>query len=225
MLTPLNNYALPLPPCFLPTTTTMSSTNTSFNDQRNADIRDTLLHSGLYLGDHDLLQHVHWEPNGRKDSLFITEPPPPTEQSAGSLQKNLATLSTVVQISHNNFWLMSDAGWRGSTKITPHLHDAKATCVGVAPRDTPIFLNDFLIAVENAKNLQQQTATPDLQMRYGFACNGEGQFTEFKFRHVLFEVCFVRLQPYVCSQCDREPRRKVTTTSLRVNISYFHSYN
>jgi hypothetical protein len=87
----------------------------------------------------------------------------------------------------NNFWLTSDAGWRTPTPITPHLRDAKATCVGIIPRSLP-FRDDFTVAVENAKNLQQQAATPDFNLRYGFASNGEGQSTEIKFRHVLFEV-------------------------------------
>ncbi|KIK82480.1 hypothetical protein PAXRUDRAFT_832195 [Paxillus rubicundulus Ve08.2h10] len=134
--------------------------------------------------------------------MIITEYPPPSNhdndiQSPDPSQKHLATLSTVVQIAHNNFWLTSDAGWRGSTTITPHLHDAKATCIGVAPHDTPIFLNDFPIAVDNARNLQQQTATPDLQLRYGFTCNGQGQSTEFKFRHVLFERTTEKGDPHL----------------------------
>ncbi|KAF9233413.1 hypothetical protein BU15DRAFT_80120 [Melanogaster broomeanus] len=70
--------------------------------------------------------------------------------------------------------------------ITSHLHDAKATCVGVAPCSGP-FRADFFVAVQNVTNLQQQIATQDFNLRYGFACTGEGKSTQFKFRHVLFE--------------------------------------
>ncbi|KAF9232798.1 hypothetical protein BU15DRAFT_80809 [Melanogaster broomeanus] len=163
----------------------MSDTSVSSTHQHSAHIRENLLHSGFYLGDQDLVHHVHWAPNGRKDSLFINKPLQ-SHTSSSDNATELTTLSTVVRIMDNNFWLTSDVGWRAPTSITAHLHDAKATCVGVAPRSGP-FHADFLIAAQNATNLQQQIATPDFNLRYGFACTGEGESTQFKFRHVLFE--------------------------------------
>jgi hypothetical protein len=94
---------------------------------------------------------------------------------------------------------MSDAGWRGPTKITPHLHDAKATCIGVAPCDMATFADDFLVCVQNARDLQQQIATPDIQLRLGFAGSSQGQSNELKFRHVLFQVNLCWISPHVCS--------------------------
>ncbi|KAF9230627.1 hypothetical protein BU15DRAFT_83395 [Melanogaster broomeanus] len=163
----------------------MSDTSLSSIPQRTTRIRDDLLHSGFYLGDHDLINRVHWAPNGRKDSFFVNEAVQ-SHTSSSDDATELATLSAVVRIMDNNFWLTSDAGWRAPTSITPHLHDAKATCVGVAPRSGP-FRPDFFVAVQNATNLQQQVATQDFNLRYGFACTGEGESTQIKFRHVLFE--------------------------------------
>ncbi|KAF9231424.1 hypothetical protein BU15DRAFT_68346 [Melanogaster broomeanus] len=86
----------------------MSDVNVASTDQRSARVQEELLDSGLYLGDRQILQHVEWKANGRKE-------------------------------------------------------------------------------MENARVLQQQIASQDSEERLGFACKGEGQFAELKFRHVFFE--------------------------------------
>ncbi|KAF9239986.1 hypothetical protein BU15DRAFT_61619 [Melanogaster broomeanus] len=168
----------------------MSILNASSTNDRNTRIHQELLDSGLYLGDRAILQHVEWKPNGRRESLFIKESPssPSDDQKPSSDDSvaDLATLSTVVRINDNGFWLTSDAGWRAPTDITPHLRDAKASCIGVSPL-TGVFRDDFFLSVENAHLLQQQIATPNAGEHLGFACKGEGQFAELKFRHMLFE--------------------------------------
>ncbi|KAF9234214.1 hypothetical protein BU15DRAFT_79234 [Melanogaster broomeanus] len=128
-------------------------------DERNTRIREDLLQSGLYLADDTVLDHVQWRPNGRKNSLFINEN---SSQSSVDPQPELATLSAIVRVNDNNFWLTSDAGWRTPTKITPQLSDAKGTCIGIAPL-TGIFHDDFLASIHNARTLQQRTATPDFE--------------------------------------------------------------
>ncbi|KAF9232244.1 hypothetical protein BU15DRAFT_67650 [Melanogaster broomeanus] len=110
----------------------MSDVNVTSADERSARIREELIDSGLYLGDRKILQHVEWKANGRKESLFVKEAPP-TPSSDSEEQKplsedivaDLATLSAVVRVNDNGFWLTSDAGWRVPTNIAPHLHDAK----------------------------------------------------------------------------------------------------
>ncbi|KAF9233045.1 hypothetical protein BU15DRAFT_66911 [Melanogaster broomeanus] len=157
----------------------MSDVNVASTDERSARIREELIDSGLYLGDRKILQHVEWKANGRKESLFVKEAPP-TPSSDSEEQKplsedivaDLATLSAVVRVNDNGFWLTSDAGWRVPTNIAPHLHDAKGSCVGVSPV-TGVFRDDFFIWVENARMLQQRIATPDSEERLGFACKGE----------------------------------------------------
>ncbi|KAF9234971.1 hypothetical protein BU15DRAFT_65267 [Melanogaster broomeanus] len=125
----------------------MSDVKVASTDEHSARIREELIDSSLYLGDRKILQHVEWKANGRKESLLVKEAPPtPSSEeqktSSENIVADLATLSAVVRVNDNGFWLTSDAGWRAPTNIAPHLHDAKGSCVGVSPA-TGIFRDDF----------------------------------------------------------------------------------
>ena len=146
--------------------------------------RNALLQKHSYIADPDFLQYVEWQRRGRKNLLY------PVASAENDDCDDVASLSVIAFIPDDGFWLTSDAGWKGPTKITPTLSEAKATCVATFPRDNSVLRNDFQVALDHVHTLQDKVATPNAEDRRGFSQPGS---TKFKFRHVLFEVQFLIL--------------------------------
>jgi len=54
---------------------------------------------------------------------------PADDNKAEQSPPETAILSIIAVISMDNFWMSSDAEWRGSTSFTKTLADAKVLCV------------------------------------------------------------------------------------------------
>jgi hypothetical protein len=63
-----------------------------------------------------------------------------------------ARLTMFVRITHDDFWMMSDAGWRGPTEDAPTFADITLTCTAAAPRWIGLD-NDFDNALRNLKDI------------------------------------------------------------------------
>ena len=154
-----------------------------------AELRQQLIESGTYLADPQLLDHVHWVPDGRRNVLVYNDELLGNDDADGGHVSGPAVLSAVVRVSDQSFWLTSDGGWRGPTDFTPFLHQVKATCLGIMPNeDVGQFHWDWGAAVDNAQGLQSLIATPDFSVRLGFVGGGNDGTGHLRFRHILFEV-------------------------------------
>ena len=146
--------------------------------------RNTLLRNHSYVADPNFLQYVQWRCCGRKDLLYLVTS---TENDDSD---NIASLLVIAFIPDDGFWLTSDAGWKGPTKITLTLSEAKGTCVATFPWDNTVLCDDFQDALDHVHALQNMVTTPNAEGNRGFFQPGS---TKFKFRHILFEVKFLRL--------------------------------
>lgn len=141
-------------------------------------VRDQLLSAGLYLADASTLNRVQWAANGRKTVLVMH-----SDTSSRDSEMQPAILSAILVLSKQGFFLTSDANWRGPSTISPHLSDAKASCVGAPPQVNP-FRDDFAAGLTHARALQAQTSRHEDALSVGFVRDNC-----LKFRHVLFKVC------------------------------------
>ncbi|KAF8546827.1 hypothetical protein OG21DRAFT_1490782 [Imleria badia] len=139
-------------------------------------VRDQLIGAGFYLTDSSTLNHVCWAVDGKKTVLF-EEPNDPSSKT--NMQP--AVLSAIVVLSKQGFFLTRDANWRGPSEIIPHLHDVKASCLGVAARVNP-FRDDFSALLVHARTLQASAASHEEALLVGFVHDNS-----IKFQHVLFQ--------------------------------------
>lgn len=115
-------------------------------------VHDQLLQLGRYLGNLDLLDHIHWIMEGHREVLKTNAVDEDADHSV--VPSVPAILSAVVHIFNQSFWLTSDAGWKGPTEITSNLYQVKASCIGVHPREDAVgFQVDFNTAMLNANTL------------------------------------------------------------------------
>ncbi|KAI0633922.1 hypothetical protein C8Q77DRAFT_1036223, partial [Trametes polyzona] len=149
--------------------------------QRLLKAHERLVGSPLYLASPSLRENVTWQRQGRADILvheeldaILSEPTP-------------AVLSTVFQITSDDFFLTSDGGYRGPTRFHPSLAEVKPTCTGTIPPLDP-FRTDFARALDNLRWLQDQIATPTFHLKRGVLVERPHQSPKLKVCHVLFEV-------------------------------------
>ncbi|KAF8440515.1 hypothetical protein L210DRAFT_3539853 [Boletus edulis BED1] len=157
--------------------------NTFLPPRVNAMLNE-LHNSPTYLGNAHLAEALEWRRVGRKDFIFPNHVDNENDEEEGRCTEEPAILSIIADISHDSFWLSSDAGWRGPTEITPSLSDVKGTCIGTAPR-SPILHDHFSQALQHILVLQALVATPDITVRQGFTQFGSERL---KFRHIFFET-------------------------------------
>lgn len=163
---------------------------------------NTLLRNHTYLGDPNFLQYVQWRRRGRKNLLYAL----PSSKNSNT-SDSIATLSIIAFIPDDTFWLTSDAGWKGPTKITPTLSKAKATCITTFPDDDTILRDDFQHALDHIHALQDMVVTPGAESRLRFSLPGS---TKLKLRHVLFEVLYL-LHLYLARNSSRKSPQMITT--------------
>ena len=147
---------------------------------------DLLITTSFYLTDSSTLDHIPWAVDGRKTVLFEMPKDPSTDS-----KMEPAIISTIIVLSEQGSFLTSDGNWCGPSEITPHLSDAKGSCIGMAPRVNP-FHDNFSSLLEHARALQGQAALHEEAASIGFVCNNC-----IKFQHVLFQVCYFSLYWFI----------------------------
>lgn len=111
---------------------------------------DLLIATGFYLTDSLTLDHVCWTVDGRKTVLF--EMP---KDSSTDFKMEPAVLSAIVILSEQGYFLTSDGNWCGPSEITPHLFDAKGSCIGMAPHVNP-FCDDLSSLLEHTRHCKDK---------------------------------------------------------------------
>lgn len=163
--------------------------------QRLQAIRARLIESGVYLGHRSLRDNVAWVRDGKSNKLAMKSSIPSAEELAAASDSSLATppptpepelatVAAVVLISDSDFYMVSDAGYRGPGKFD--------TCTGGKPDIEP-FVSDFGEVAENARWLMNSTATANFTQKQGFFV-GTNSDPRIKVRHILFEPVRIFVQ-------------------------------
>jgi len=140
-----------------------------------------LKQSEFYLGGDQVLKKVKWVRDRRVDRLVVND----GASSDGSFE--MASLSAIVRVDHNDFWMTPDAGYQKPSAVWKDLLDVKPSCVVSAPDLQPV-KDEFQQVVANLQHLQDKMQTPGYEMGKAFFTGGHAQTQRFKVRHVLFEV-------------------------------------
>lgn len=179
--------------------------------QRLQAIRERLIESGFYLGHRSLRDNVAWVKVGKSNKLAVKLSIPSAAELAAAAdsglatppastpEPELATIAAVALISDSDFYMVSDAGYRGPGKFDTKFADIKPTCTGGKPDIEP-FAADFGEVAENARWLMAETATANFTQKQGFFV-GTNAVPKIKVRHVLFEPVriLVRLNANICA--------------------------
>lgn len=163
------------------------------------DARQRLLDSNVYLAHPNFRDRVEWVRDGKAHKLVMKVDKPASASTSAaddddensSSAPEMAILSVIVIISSDDFWMSSDAGWRGPTKITKTFAQVKPSCTGERP-NLETLGDDFDIAISNLKWLQDQAATHGFREKKGLLVGNPGM-PRIKVRHTLFEVSFLSL--------------------------------
>ena len=162
-------------------------------------IRQKLLGRGMYLGHDSVRDNVKWQRIRRADHVIDAREVPPSSTSTetpedGSQpspstssgdEPEIATLSAIVKISSDGFYLTSDGNYRPGGKVVKRLSEVRPSCICEAPTIEP-FKSDFERVLENLRWLQREAITPGFTAKIGLF---PALPNCFKVRHVLFEVC------------------------------------
>jgi hypothetical protein len=149
--------------------------------QHIINARAQLLTSGFYLGSPKIRENVEWVRDGTARRLCEKTPDledpdqPPTSHE-------LATISTVVTISPDNFWLRPENNWKGPSQYNPTLADVKATCIGNKP-NMELFQDNFEETIQNIEWLQNESAVVSFKDKCSIIVNNDG-VPGIKFRHI-----------------------------------------
>ncbi|KAI6017223.1 hypothetical protein BKA83DRAFT_4481247 [Pisolithus microcarpus] len=100
----------------------------------------------------------------------------------------MATLCAIIQISSNDYWLMSDGGYRKGSSICSRFCDIKPLCTVTEPSMTPV-KDDFANVIKNLHAIVMKCATPGYEQGKGFFFydNSTTNPSRFKVHHKLFE--------------------------------------
>ncbi|KIM66133.1 hypothetical protein SCLCIDRAFT_14522 [Scleroderma citrinum Foug A] len=154
-----------------------------------------MMGTGFYLGDNLFHDRVTWawegcatrlaiRPEGldsaKQDLAKYPSSPPPEDLA-------LAPICAVVKISSRDFWLTTDAGYRGPSQIWKDFSEVKASCACEQPDMVP-FKDDFSTVTENLHWLQDEVTTSGFPGKKGLFIQGNEASIWFKVCHKLFEV-------------------------------------
>ncbi len=169
-----------------PTPPALHQTTIPTLPQRLNAARAHLLDKGGYLGDPSTHDHYEWMRDGKSHKLVI-KPLATSEDSSPRVLDipQIAELSFVARISGDDFWLLSDAGWRGPTEWSKKFEKVKATGTFEAPTHAP-FAADFGEILKNIKALEAKMVTPGFEHSKSILV-GLGN-SRIKVGHKLFEV-------------------------------------
>jgi hypothetical protein len=165
------------------------------------ETRQQLVEEGGYMGDRQLMTQntVVWRRIGRGHCLVTKEWAETTAEAHTRIASqqteeeenfeegpDMATLSAVVKITTEDFWMMSCGMWKGPSEMTPSFQDIKLTCTGGIP-DDEVFCADYKTVLDNARRLMTEVESNSFDGKRGFLIT-RGNTHKLKFRHVLFEV-------------------------------------
>ncbi|KAI5997162.1 hypothetical protein EDD15DRAFT_2364660 [Pisolithus albus] len=110
--------------------------------------RERLLRGGFYLGDSSVIQSLHWVQDGRGHALTSTSKADSTANDDDvhmvlpgdfpSHSANHATLSAIVRVDRNDFWLTSDGGYQGPSALCKEILHVKPSCALTDPGTMPV---------------------------------------------------------------------------------------
>ena len=182
-----------------------SAATAGYLKEKMCNARTALLEKGLYLGDTSIINQVSWVRIGKADrlvtnnaateyrsacDLFAADPEaqaPPTPDPA--------VLSAVIFIPEEDYWLTSDAGWKGPTAAATSFADVKPSCTGQKP-EHEVFAPDFVVVLRNVKDLLEKGRTKGFPEIKGVVVKSNTGASKLKFHHILFEVCCSSLGIY-----------------------------
>lgn len=150
-----------------------------------------------YLAEPAVLEDCEWVRDGKAHKLVFKTPPAPPVSTVDSNESTLqdtievpqlAKLCLVGRISKDDFWLLSDAGWRGTTEFSKSFAKVKASGTWEAPRQAP-FAADFPSAIKNLKAIEAKMVTPGFKQTRSTLVGLGG--SRVKVRHALFEVSYI----------------------------------
>jgi len=137
-----------------------------------------LKQSDLYLRGDQVLQKVIWVHDGCADRLAV-KGETGGEERKDKANYEMVSLSAIVRIDRNNFWMSSDAGYQRPSTVWKDLVDVKPSCA-VCTLDLQPAKGDYEKVVENLQQLQAQTLTPGYQMGKGFFLGLKSEAMRFK---------------------------------------------
>ena len=141
--------------------------------------------SDFYLGRETVLQKVAWVHEGRADRLIVKGETGNDELKGETSQTEMATLTVIVRVDHNDFWMTLDGGYARPSIVWKELAEVKLTCAACSPDLEPA-KGVYDQVITNLQSLQCDIVMPGYQMGKGFFLGGKGD--RFKLCHMLFEV-------------------------------------
>lgn len=176
--------------------------------ERLRTAREHLLTHGLHTANPAVIDEVEWKQDGRchrlvmkikqcgHDTPLAPKPAASTSPSAASTDKppnaqdtlvipTMAVLSIVGTVSHADFYLTADAGWRGKSDSATTFDQEKATASIGVPNEGA-FADDFPISLKTLAAICEKIVTPGCKEQKGIRVGVDG--CRIKFRHSLFEV-------------------------------------
>jgi hypothetical protein len=143
----------------------------------------------LYLGSLTARKGVGWIADGKAQRL-VSRADVDIADRKHDIPLSPAVLTMIVRITHEDFWMMSDAQWRPNGVVP--FADIKLTTTGGMP-EWPALAEDFKTAIGNIRYFMQLAHTAGAT-EAGVITEQEG-VTKVRFRHVPFQVgvCFLCL--------------------------------
>ena len=152
--------------------------------------RTALIASGQYLGVRQTVHAVQWMRDGQTLRLIacnsdaIRPGPVPVIRQVGGDTGESVSLSLLVQLTEDDFWMMPDAFWRGPAGGACKFADIKLTCTGAPVQHAPL-PDDFDTALHMLEELMD--AAKSNAIREGVIKSNHGMF-KLRFRHQPFHV-------------------------------------
>jgi len=153
--------------------------------------RTALVASGLYLGVPQTVDAVQWMRDGRTLRLVARNPDgvtpgtvPVIRQIYGEAGESIS-LSLLVQITEDDFWMMPDGFWRSGSGGARKFSDVKLTCTGAAVDNHPLPA-DFNNALHTLEHIMDGAKSTGATQEGVIKTTNEGP--KLRFRHQLFQV-------------------------------------
>jgi len=144
----------------------------------------------VYLGDPDAHARLEWIRSGN-DNIAVKKGDDVNDQISSKhlsnhQQPGSPTLSAIVLLTEEDFWLSSDGYWEDPTPSSPSFADVTISCTGAAPPPKDI-LADFGNVVENINVLVGRMRTRERNMKHVRVLSAITLSPKVKFQHNLFK--------------------------------------
>ena len=183
-----------------------SAATAGYLKEKMRNAHTALLEKGLYLGDTSIVNQVCWVRIGKADRVVTNDAAAEywsacelfaaDSEAQAPATPDPAVLSAVVFIPEEDYWLTSDAGWKGPTATAASFADVKLSCTGEQP-EHEVFASDFAVVLRNVKDLLEQGCTKGFPETKGIVVKSNTSALKLEFRHILFEVRHSLLNSYL----------------------------